>query len=112
MSPESNIRYFISVTFAVMVVLLGFYALVIYPYTLDPLIVGFFVSIMTLAVQYVFGEQLASGTARRMRQSYEQGSTASGGPTVTASGAESVVVEPTTSSTTTTTETSTTGTRG
>lgn len=96
---DSNIRYYVSVAFAVLIVLLGFYALVIYEFALPELIQGFFVSVMTLAVQYVFGEQLASGTARRVRQSYEAGSAAStaanAGPTVTAAGADTVTVEPT-----------------
>ena len=100
MTADGNTRYFISVAFAVLIVLLGFYALVIYEFALPELIQGFFVSVMTLAVQYVFGEQLAAGTARRVRQSFEQGSASgaaasSGGPTVTASGADTVTVEPT-----------------
>lgn len=97
MSPDNNIRYFVSVAFAVLIVALGFYALVLYEFALPELIQGFFVSVMTLAVQYVFGEQLAAGTARRVRQSYEAGSAAStaSSPTVTASGADTVTVEPT-----------------
>ena len=88
MTADSNVRYFVSVGFAILIVLLGFYALVIYEFALPELIQGFFVSVMTLAVQYVFGEQLAAGTARRVQRSYEAGSAASGGATTTVTTAE------------------------
>jgi hypothetical protein len=92
---DNNTRYYVSVAFATLVFVAGFYSLVIYEFTLTELIQGAFISLMTLAVQYVLGEQSAASTARRVRQSYEAGSAASGGPTVTAEGADTVTVEPT-----------------
>ena len=96
-------RYIVSVIFALIVFAAGFYALVLYEFALAELIQGAFISMMTLAVQYVFGEQLASGAVRRARQSFEQGAAASesgaaqqassGGSTVTTAGADTVTVE-------------------
>ena len=76
-------RYIIGVAFAAMVFLAGFYALVIYEYELVDLVKGAFISLMTLACQFVFGEALASSVARRQQQSYDAGKSSSG-PTVNA----------------------------
>lgn len=85
MTPLSNdhvlVRYVVSVAFALVVFATGFYALVLYQFALPELIQGAFISMMTLAVQYVFGEQLASGATRRARQSFEAGSHAAEGST-------------------------------
>ena len=46
-------------SFAVMVMVGGFYGLVIYPYVLDDLVKGAIISLMTLAAKAVFDEQQA-----------------------------------------------------
>jgi cation transporter-like permease len=81
MDNTTVIRYIVSVLFAVLVFALGFYALVIYEFALPELIQGAFISMMTLAVQYVFGEQLATSVSRRAQANFESGMNSQ--PTVT-----------------------------
>jgi hypothetical protein len=88
-----QIRYLVSVAFAVLVFGAMFYALVIYEFALPELIQGAFISMGTLAVQYVFGEQVASGAARRAERSFATGQhTPMPGATITAPNAETVTV--------------------
>jgi len=70
---RDNIRYLVGVAFAALVFLAGFYALVLYEFALDQLIVGAFISLMTLAAQFVFGEVSAATQGRRAQQSFEAG---------------------------------------
>jgi len=87
------VRYLVSVAFAVLVFAGMFYALVLYDFTLPELIQGAFISMGTLAVQYVFGEQVASGAARRAERSFASGQATPGpGATITAPNAETVTV--------------------
>jgi membrane protein DedA with SNARE-associated domain len=53
----------------VFMVLLGtFYALVLYPYELDPLVKGGFLSSSGMALQWVFGSATAAATARQQQK--------------------------------------------
>ena len=76
------IRYVSTLAFAMFVFGLGFYALVLYDFALPELIQGAFISFMTLAVQWVFGSDLATQVGRRASQAFQQGIESS--PTVTA----------------------------
>jgi hypothetical protein len=66
-------RFLFTHAFAVFVFGLGFYALVIYEFALPELIQGAFISFMTLAAQFVFGESLASSVGRRSQANFEAG---------------------------------------
>lgn len=91
--PET-IKWLIGTAFAAFVFGAGFYGIVLYEYALDDLTKGALISLMTLAAQFVFGEALASAVGRRAQASFDAGSAASSGPTVTAAGADTVTVEP------------------
>jgi len=75
-------RFVATLLFAMFVFGLGFYALVLYDFALPELIQGAFISFMTLAVQWVFGSDLASQVGRRSAAAFQQG--AESGSTVTA----------------------------
>ena len=82
MKSNDLVRYVATLAFALFVFGLGFYALVIYEFALPELIQGAFISFMTLAVQWVFGSDLASQVGRRSAAAFQQGVESS--PTVTA----------------------------
>ena len=94
MKPET-FKWLIGTAFAAFVFGAGFYGIVLYEYALDDLTKGALISLMTLAAQFVFGEALASAVGRRAQASFDAGSAAGSGPTVTAAGADTVTVEPT-----------------
>lgn len=68
---------------AIGVIAAGFYSLVIYPFVLDDLVKGAIISFMTLALQSVFSEQIASRTGAQQQHAFDSGLTAT--PTVTTS---------------------------
>ena len=103
------IRYVSTLAFAMFVFGLGFYALVLYDFALPELIQGAFISFMTLAVQWVFGSDLATQVGRRASQAFQQGIESSPTVTATAGPPATVTAEP---SHTTTEPTSTTTSRG
>ena len=48
---------------AILILLGGFYALVIYPYDLDELVKGAIIGFMSAAISFVFGQEIAKATA-------------------------------------------------
>jgi ABC-type uncharacterized transport system permease subunit len=48
---------------ALLVLVGGFYALVIYPYDLDQLVKGAVIGFMSAAISFVFGQEIAKATA-------------------------------------------------
>lgn len=52
-------------TYAIAILILtgGFYALVIYPYTLDDLVKGAIIGFMSAAISFVFGQEIAKATS-------------------------------------------------
>ena len=68
---------------AVAVLAAGFYSLVIYPFVLDDLVKGAIISFMTLALQSVFGDQLASRVGHQQQSAFDSGLTATPTSTVT-----------------------------
>lgn len=78
--PEPNIRYYVSVAFAVLVFGAAFYGIVLYEYNLDDLKTGALISLMTLAAQYVFAEAVGTQAGRRAMQSFESGQRAANPP--------------------------------
>ena len=73
MTNDSNMRYFVSVGFAVLVFAACFYGIVLYEYNLDDLKTGALISLMTLAAQYVFAEAVGSSAGRRAQRAFESG---------------------------------------
>jgi len=70
---KPDLKFLVSHIFALIVFLLGFYSLVLYQFALPELIQGAFISFMTLAAQYVFGESLSSSVGKRAQASFEAG---------------------------------------
>ncbi len=56
-------RALLTYVFALLVLIGGFYALVIYPYDLDQLVKGAIIGFMSAAISFVFGQEIAKATA-------------------------------------------------
>ena len=81
MQNDSNsIRYFVAVGFALIVFSACFYGIVLYEFNLDDLKTGAFISLMTLAAQFVFAEAVGSSAGRRAQQSFQAGQRAANPP--------------------------------
>lgn len=83
-----------------MVMLMGFYALVLYQYALPELVQGAFISFMGAALAFVYGDQAATRATRSAQSSFDAGLAATPNdqmPTVTATTGPpaEVTVEPT-----------------
>jgi ABC-type uncharacterized transport system permease subunit len=48
---------------AVLILVGGFYALVVYPFELDELVKGAIIGFMSAAISFVFGQEIAKATA-------------------------------------------------
>jgi ABC-type uncharacterized transport system permease subunit len=56
-------RALLTYVFALLVLVGGFYSLVIYPYDLDELVKGAIIGFMSAAISFVFGQEIAKTTA-------------------------------------------------
>lgn len=56
-------RALLTYVFALLVLIGGFYALVIYEYDLDELVKGAIIGFMSAAISFVFGQEIAKTTA-------------------------------------------------
>lgn len=73
---------------AVLVLIGGFYALVLYPFILDDLVKGAIIGFMSAAISFVFGQEIAKATSvattkALMTQGPEQTTTVDAGPPIT-----------------------------
>lgn len=86
-----TIRAVMTYLIAILILVGGFYALVIYPFVLDDLVAGAIISFMTLAVKFVFDGEQAKAISNALTKAYlmpapgqaEQTTTVSAGPPVT-----------------------------
>jgi len=58
-----TIRALLTYVIAILVLIGGYYALVIYPYALDDLVKGAIIGFMSAAISFVFGQEIAKATA-------------------------------------------------
>lgn len=78
---------------AVLVLVAGFYSLVLYPYVLDDLVKGAIINMMGAAVLYEFGAGLSGQTSRQQQAATDAGAAAGAMvPTTTVSAGPPVTV--------------------
>jgi len=58
-----NIRAFFTYIIAILVLVGGFYALVLYEFALDDLVKGAIIGFMSASISFVFGQEIAKATA-------------------------------------------------
>lgn len=56
-------RAILTYAIAILILIGGFYALVIYPFELDELVKGAVIGFMSAAISFVFGQEIAKATA-------------------------------------------------
>lgn len=66
-------RVLFTYSIAVLVLVGGFYALVLYPFELSELVKGAIIGMMNLAISFVFASEVAKQTSAANQKAYDKG---------------------------------------